>query len=271
MIGFSRFLLVILLLTVVAMTSAVVTMHFAIHGAEVAVPDFRGLTLTDAGERAASAGLRLHVENHLYSADVPAGRIANQSPAPGTIVRGGWRVWLTQSLGPQKLAIPDLVGKDQRVATIEIRRTGLQAGSQAELYQPDAQPGSVIAQSPVAGASGIAAPVVNLLVAAPPESASLSGGFVMPDLIGKNFTASALMLTHAGLQMAPLKTQEIEVAPAAPASTAGAAPGEPPAATPAPSALAPAPPAAPGTIVAQDPPAGFRVDGGTPIQLTVAQ
>ena len=111
MIGFFRFVLVILLLTVVAMTSALVTMHFAIHGGEVSIPDLKGMGVADAGQRAASLGLTMQVENRLYSADVPAGRVANQSPAAGTIVRRGWRVWLTESLGPQKLAIPDVKGQ----------------------------------------------------------------------------------------------------------------------------------------------------------------
>jgi len=39
---FFQFVLVVLLLAVVALLSAVTTMHFAIHGAEVAVPDLKG-------------------------------------------------------------------------------------------------------------------------------------------------------------------------------------------------------------------------------------
>lgn len=185
MIGFFRFVLVVMLLVVVAMTSAVVTMHFAIHGSEVSIPDFHGMTVADAGQRAAAAGLTLRVENKLYSADVPAGRVANQSPAAGAIVRHGWRVWLTESLGPQKLAIPNALGQDQRVATIDIRRAGLQTGGVAVLAQPGAQPGTVIAQSPAPDASGVASPVVNLLVAAqeaPPQTAA----FVMPELEGSS-------------------------------------------------------------------------------------
>ena len=38
-----QFALVLVLLVVVAMVSALTTMHFAIHGAEVKVPDFRGM------------------------------------------------------------------------------------------------------------------------------------------------------------------------------------------------------------------------------------
>ena len=70
MIGFFRFVLVVLLLTVVAMTSALATMHFAIHGGEVAIPDFRGMTIVDAGERAASMGLQyLSLQSSMYTAE----------------------------------------------------------------------------------------------------------------------------------------------------------------------------------------------------------
>jgi beta-lactam-binding protein with PASTA domain len=77
----------------------------------------------------------------------------------------------------------------------------------------------------------------------------------MPDLEGQLFTTAALTLSHAGLQMAPLKTQNTHLPPVA-------VPG-----APAPSA----PPLPAGTILAQDPAAGSRVDASTPIQLTVAQ
>ena len=261
MIGIFRFVLVLLLLTVVAMTSALMTMHFAIHGGEVSIPDFRGMTVADAGQRAAPLGLTLQVENHLYSADVPLGRVENQSPAAGAMVRRGWRVWLTESLGPQKLAIPDVKGRDQRFATIAIRRAGFQTGTVAEMPWPGAQPGAVIAQSPEPNAAGVESPVMNLLVASPPDAAQAMGGLVMPNLEGQVFTAAAMMLARMGLHMEPVKEAQVtlqEMQPSAPAMT-GAANGPAPAMYP------------PGTVVGQSPLPGSRVDASTPIQLTVAK
>ena len=252
MIGFFRFILVLLLLVVVGMTSAIVTMHFAIHGAEVAIPDFRGMTAGQAGQRAASLGLTLHVENRLYSAEVPAGRVANQSPAAGAIVRRGWRVWLTESLGPQKIAIPNLQGKDQRLAAIEIRRAGLTTGIVAVMPWPDAPPGMVFAQSPEPNASGVDGPLMNLLVGAPPADSQLPNSLVMPQLVGQGFTAAAWSVAHAGLHLAPVKDEDTH-----PAQVGAAGP--------------PQPMLAPGTVVAQSPAAGDRVDASTPIQLTVAK
>jgi beta-lactam-binding protein with PASTA domain len=256
MIGIFRFVLVVLLLTVVAMTSALVTMHFAIHGAEVSIPNFKGMTAADAGQRAASLGLTLQVENRLYSADVPVGRIANQSPAAGAIVRRGWGVWLTESLGPQKLAIPDLRGKEQRVATIEIRRAGFQTGTVAAMAWPSAQPGTVIAQSPEPDASGVESPVMNLLVAAPGNFSQQDGGLVMPELEGQVFTGAALALARMGLHLAPVKEADMHAgSPGVPGTVGGAPPPMYP----------------PGTVVAQNPAAGSHVDGSTLIELTVAK
>src|ERR1700739_4427953 len=121
-----QFLLILLMLAGLAMLSAIATMHFAIHGAEVTVPVFNGLTAAEATSKAADLGLSLSVDNHVYSIDIPPGHIVSQSPAPGTIVRREWHVRLSESLGPQRVAIPKLVGLDQRVASIEIRRDALE-------------------------------------------------------------------------------------------------------------------------------------------------
>jgi len=184
---------------------------------------------------------------------VPAGRVANQSPAAGAIVRRGWRVWLTESLGPQKLAIPDVKSKDQRVATIEIRRAGFQTGAVAAMPWLGVEPGRVIAQSPDPNASGVESPVMNLLVAAEPDPAQIEGGVVMPNLVGQVFTSAAMSLARMGLHLAPVKEQDTHVAPV------GAPGGGMPPMFP------------PGTVVAQTPPAGSRVDGSMAIELTVAK
>ena len=124
-----KFAVVVLVLAVLAMLSAIVTMHFAIHGAEVTVPSFKGLTVAEATDKAAALGLNLTVDNHFYSVEIPAGRILNQSPSPGTVVRREWRVRLTESVGPQRVAIPNLTGSNQRLASIQIRRIGLEVGA----------------------------------------------------------------------------------------------------------------------------------------------
>ena len=249
-----QFLLILMMLAVLAMVSAVVTMHFAIHGAEVSVPDFKDLTLAEATSKAASLGLEVNVENHFYSIDIPIGCIVSQTPAPGTVVRREWEVRLSDSLGPQRVAIPALTGTDERIASIEIRRVGLELGQTAEMPDAYAAPGTVIAQNPRPNASGVERPNVSMLVAAEPAPND-SGGLVMPDFAGQLFSTAALEISRAGLQLAPMKTQQVSVPPVGDTN----------------SPALPQPPLAIGSVIAQSPAAGHRVDATTPVELTVAQ
>src|SRR5580692_703219 len=145
----------LLLLVAVALMSAVVTMQFAIHGAEVQVPALMGMTVADALSETAGLGLNLDVDNRYYSGDVAAGHILTQSPAAGTVVRREWRVRVAESLGPQRGGVADTVGKDARVAALTLRRVGLEVGTTAQIPWSQAAEGTVLAQDPPAHAQGI--------------------------------------------------------------------------------------------------------------------
>src|ERR1017187_8039033 len=123
----------VMLLVAVVLLAAIATMHFAIHGAEVQVPALKGMTVADARSQTAGLGLNLDVDNRYYSGDVAAGHILTQSPAAGTVVRREWRVLVAESLGPQKVEVPETVGLDERVAALRLRRVGLEAGTTVRL------------------------------------------------------------------------------------------------------------------------------------------
>ena len=82
MLRLFQFVILTLSLALVALTSAIVTMRFAIHGAEVKIPSFQGLTAQQAQAKAAELGVEMTIDNRFYSAEVPAGRILSQSPRP---------------------------------------------------------------------------------------------------------------------------------------------------------------------------------------------
>jgi eukaryotic-like serine/threonine-protein kinase len=241
----------ITLLVALAMLSAIATMHFAIHGAEVQVPSLKGMTVADARSLTAGMGLTLNVDNRYYSGDVAAGHILSQSPAPGTVVRREWHVRVAESLGPQKVDVPDVQGIDQRMAAFQLRRAGLDVGVTAKLPDNAVPEGTVIAQDPPAHAQGIERPTVNLLIATPDDEAS--DGFVMPDLVGLPIVAAQAQLSKVGIKTS---TPTFIDAPIPPVGT-GTAP--------------PAPPIAPGSVMVQEPPAGARVDQGTEVKLIVAK
>src|SRR5580692_10644593 len=250
-IRFFRMASVVMLLVAVALLSAITTMHFAIHGAEVKIPALKGMTVAEARSEAAGMGLNLDVDNRYYSADVAAGHILTQSPAPGTVVRREWHVRVAESLGPQKVDVPDTVGYDQRVAAFQLRRSGLDVGITAKLPDGGVAEGTVISQDPPAHAQGIERPAVNLLVAAPDDETA--DGYVMPDFAGAPIVAAQAELAKVGIKT---DTPTFVDVPVPPVGTGNALP---------------VPPIASGSVIAQVPAAGARVDLTMEVKLTVAK
>jgi beta-lactam-binding protein with PASTA domain len=254
-----------LAMLVVALLSAFITMRLAIHGREVKVPDLTGLTLADASKQTRSHGLILTLENRFYSPNTPPGHILAQSPAPGVTVRRQWAVRVTESLGAQQVAIPDVLGQSERTASINIRRLGLELGAVAHVAAPG-EPGVVIAQTPAPNAAGVDRPRVSLLLSEPAQAES-PDAFVMPSLAGLTLAGAAARAYAAGLRI--VSAEELNTPTQAPAAAPDAAqpstasPGSPSTAPPATQSVSI------GTVIAQTPPPGHRVVKGDPVHITL--
>jgi eukaryotic-like serine/threonine-protein kinase len=245
MIRLFQFVILLLGLSLVALASAILTMRFAIHGAEIKIPDFKGMTPSEALQKASDMGVEMTVDNRFYSAEVPAGRIVSQSPAPGTTVRREWHIHATEILGPQLVGIPNVVGEQQRNAVMQIRRMGMELGEVARMPFTSAMPGMVIAQDPPAGAAGVEKPSISVVIGDAGPAATAQ--FVMPDFIGRQYATAVATIARAGLKLSPMSET---------ASSTGVTAAVPP---------------SPGTVVSQSPPAGYYVDSAQLIELTVAR
>ncbi len=244
-----RVLLLALVMMLVALVSALTAMRLAIHGREVAIPKLVGMTVTEAERTVSTAGLQITIERQFYSPDIPEGRIMTQMPPAGTKVRRGWMVRVAQSLGPQRVAIPDVTGDSERVAEMSIRRRNLDLASIAQVNLPDTTADQVIAQNPPANASGIAAPKISLLVSNGPEAAT----FVMPDLTGQPLGSATLALQDAGLRVGRVSMV------VAPAPAEGQPPLPSPARQPNPASM----------IVTQSPAPGQKIMVGSAVNFEV--
>ena len=188
--------LLLMLLLAVALVSAVVTMSFAIHGAEVQVPALK-------------------------------------------------------SLGPQQVDVPDTVGLAEREAELMLRRAGLEVAQPIKLPTIAATEDTVLAQDPPAHTKDIAQPSVSLLVATPSEEHP--DGYLMPDLAGMQAAAALAVLGKAGIHAAPPTFANVSI----PKVGEGNA--------------LPKTPVAPGSVVAQSPAAGTRIDQSTVVKITIAR
>jgi beta-lactam-binding protein with PASTA domain len=247
---FFRYLVRVLVLIVVFMASLLTAMRFAIHGRQTTIPKIVGMTSGQAERALSDHGLVLEENDRFFSSDVPPGRVMSQAPAPGVQVRRGWHVRVAESMGPQRVVIPDLIGGSERAAEINIRRRGLEFGSMATATIPGAPGDQIVAQSPPPNAVNVSAPKISVLMAAPEDRNS----FVMPDLVGRSEDDAVNEIVGAGLHVAGISSQ----ASASPAAAAPATASE-------------APPSGPRTVVRTSPAAGQRVYDGQGIGLQVTQ
>ena len=245
---FFRMLLLALVLMTVALISALTAMHLAIHGREVAIPKLVGMSPFEAERAGAASGLLVVVERQFYSPDIPEGKIMTQMPPPGTKVRRGWSIRVAQSLGPQRVTIPDVTGGSERIAELNIRRRGLSLGSVAHVNLPDAPLDQVISQSPPPNASGVSAPKINLLVSDGAEPPT----YVMPNLTGQPLGSAMLALQDAGVKAGKISVLRPPL------------PGEPQAVP-----VAVSEPSAASMIVTQTPAPGQKITAGSAVNFEV--
>jgi beta-lactam-binding protein with PASTA domain len=268
------------LMVFVFLLSAALALRAVLHAHEVAIPDLAGLTVAEASQSALRSGLDLNIENRFYSRTVPAGRILSQSPAAGSRVRKGWQVRVTESLGPQQVTIPDVVGRPVREASVDLRKASLDLGTLAHMDAPG-DTDMVLAQTPPPDA-GVDQPRVNLLLSQ--QGAGASDAFAMPSFVGMSWPSANRAAIALGLRVAAVG-EMAPVAQAAPATasppgsasaqTAQPAPAQP-AATSAANSAAAAPQATPapavqmvpvGPVTAQSPEAGHRASKGSVVKF----
>jgi len=246
-----RFAMLALVLVVVALVSALTAMRFAIHGQEVQVPAIVGLSPAEAERSVAGLGLQINIERQYYSPRIPEGRIMTQLPLPGTKVRRGWQLRVAQSLGPQRVVIPNVTNESERAAEWNIRRRGLDMASTTEIQIPGMPADQVLAQSPPPNASQVSAPRTSLLVtvAADPPA------YVMPSFIGQPLGTASRTLQDAGFKLGNVSIALVTNTP-------------PPSVAP-PNLSAPPQPTPASIIVVQTPPAGQKVFAGAVVNFEV--
>ena len=253
--AFFRLATIALVLVMVALVSAVTAMRLAIHGQEVAVPPLVGLTPAEAEKAGSGLGLQIDIERQYYSPQIPEGRIMSQVPLPGTKVRRGWQVRVAQSLGPIRVAIPDVTGQSEHAAELNILRRGLELTSTATMQVQGKDADLVLAQSPPANASQVAAPKISLLLTAPADPQA----FVMPSFVGQPLGTASRTVQDEGFRLGNVSV--VAVAPPADAGVDIAGGGV---------AAVPPPQAGPASIiVSQSPAAGQKVVGGATVSFEV--
>ncbi len=230
-----RMTLLVFFLASIAFLSALITMRFAIEGREVSTPDLVGFSTTQAERDAASHGLHMRIEDHIYSS-LPKDAVVRQSPASGSELKRGELVHVVVSLGVQTTTIPRLDDRSLHAAQIELLSEGLQTGEISSVHLAGFAPDFVLQQSPPAGSTNATSPHIDMLLSmGAPEVA-----YVMPALEGLSAAEAEQRLEAAGLKLDKITPLPLTGKPL-------------------------------GTVTSQLPLRGARVQAGESVELQVAQ
>jgi beta-lactam-binding protein with PASTA domain len=161
---------------------------------QVAVPNVSGLAAAAAGTALTGAGLVVGQTTEECSDTVPAGAVIRTNPASGTMVNPGTVVALVVSSGPCPVTVPSVAGMTRAAATAAITGAGLTVGAVTEAFSDTVPAGSVISQSPAAGAQAPPGSAVALVVSKGVDQAvsdaaraSLAAAFESADTSGDGF------------------------------------------------------------------------------------
>lgn len=114
------------------------------------VPDVVGLGYSQAEIALGRAGYTAEID--WVDADADVGQVVDTRPAPGTPLQLPGTVRLFVSAGARRVAVPNLVTRSLSEARATLERLGLRLGDVLQDSASLAAPGTVLAQSPTAGA-----------------------------------------------------------------------------------------------------------------------
>ncbi len=200
----------------------------------VVVPNLVGKNVVHVLELLSDLGLNTKISRSEYSADIPKDYVLSQNPEPGATIKKGRDIQLVLSRGTKKILVPNLTGLPLRQAQIVLEEDGLKLNIISNTLTENIKKDEVISQTPSSGTMINRDDSVSLLVSLGIRSES----YMMPDIKGLTLNDAIGVIERNGLMLGKIKSQFYENFPL-------------------------------NTIVDQEPLSGYRVTGGTVVNLMI--
>jgi beta-lactam-binding protein with PASTA domain/tRNA A-37 threonylcarbamoyl transferase component Bud32 len=163
-------------------------------GRYTVAPQMVNMTRAAAVQQAQKAGFRLAFGPARYDERAAKDVVLSQDPpAAGQVVKGG-TITLVLSLGPERYAVPDVVGKQFDLAKSDLEKDKLVVVKAAAAYSDTLPEGVVVKVVPDVGTEVKPGDKVEVTVSK--GKAPLS----VPDVLGKNVNEARQILAGMGLQ-----------------------------------------------------------------------
>ena len=154
-----------------------VTLVRSLGPERVAVPDLVDLPEAEALAALADAELVPGAVSEAYSETIAAGSVISSDPAADAELAPGSAVDYVRSLGPERVAVPDLVELPEAEALTALADAELVPGAVSEAYSETIAAGSVISSDPAADAELAPGSAVDYVRSLGPERVAV------PDLV----------------------------------------------------------------------------------------
>ena len=151
---------------VIVALAAVVGIGFAtglFDKKDIEVPDFRGMTIEEAEDKAEDLGIEVKIGKYEFSTEYEQDQIMDQDPNHGEMVAKGDTVTVDISKGGERGVIPNLIGKSEEDAKKMIEDYGFELGTVKEKESHE-EKGTVIEQDPSAGSEGKQGDTINITI-----------------------------------------------------------------------------------------------------------
>ena len=167
----------------------------------VMVPNIKNMTQEQATQELEKAGLKLEVENQVYSSDVESGKIVSQNPEEGREMKKGQTVKVTVSKGTQNVTVPKVIGLSEAEATAAIDKLKLVKNVKRE-YNSDVATGIVYSVDPGEGVSVAEGTSITLYVSKGQDLVTV------PGIVGLSESAAEAQIESSGLSVGRVTTSE---------------------------------------------------------------
>ena len=157
-------------------------------------PSLLKLTQAQAAAKAKQSGLTVKVTGYDFSEVVAKDLVLRTDPAQGKPVDKGGTVGLILSKGPERYAVPDVVGKTEDVARSMIQDTHLTVAGAAHRYSTKYDKGTVISADPAPGELLKRDQAVQLVVSDGPKPVGV------PSVVGQPVDQAKAAVAAAGLK-----------------------------------------------------------------------
>jgi eukaryotic-like serine/threonine-protein kinase len=164
-------------------------------GRYTVAPELVNMTKANAQAQAARAGFTIKFDPGRYDEKVAKDVVLSQDPpSRGRIVKGG-TITLVLSLGPERYAVPDVVGKTYDLALADLERVKLVAKRGPDQFDDNQPAGVVVGVEPKVGTK--VKPGTTVTVTVSKGRAPIT----LPRVVGKNVNEARGILEQLGLRV----------------------------------------------------------------------